>query len=180
MDVTAKIPSLDALPVIGIEDDLQTAVQARAKLKATYIMVAQILAAPSGLTPMLKMTLNSVLFHVKVALSTIDKYLGEGHPSNDQVGGVPNLMAAIKLHIGMIRQAKPLWDAWLKTEEPPEAPAPLPKAGAIDPFKAAAVVASATPKASAFEGMSKPTPLKTYLTIGAVAAGVLILMKLMK
>lgn len=169
-----KIPSLDALPLPGIEDDLQTTVQVRQKLQASFTMVGQILAAPSGLTPELRVKLNAVKFHLTTALSAVDDFLTMGNPPTTPAGDVTNLSLCIKNHVVAVRDAKPAWDSWLKTEQPPEAPAPLVKVGAIDPFATPA----AQPK-SALESVSAPTPLRTYLTIGGVAVGLLVLWKVL-
>lgn len=177
MAVTQKIPSLDALPVQGVSDDLQTAIQARQKLNASFTMVGQILAAPSGLPAELRNKMTAVRFHITTALSAIDSFLYMGNASTSKAGDVPNLRLAISNHVAAIRDAKPAWDNWLKTEKPPEAPAPIPKAGAIDPAAAAAALDQAKPK-SALESVSSPTPLRTYLAIGGVALGVLLLMKI--
>ena len=178
MDETIKIPSLDALPVIGIENDLQTVIQARQKLKASFIMVGQILAAPSGVPAELKIKLTNARFHLTTALSAIDTYLYLGHPPTDQAGEVTNLMTCIKNHIQELRAARPAWNNWLKTENPPEAPAPLPPQSAIDPVAAAQAIDKATQPKSALESMSKPTPLRTYLTIGGLALAALVVWKI--
>jgi len=171
-----KIPSLDALPVQGVISDLQTVIQARQRLKASFIMVCTIQAAPSGLPAELKNRMGTIRFHITTALSAIDDFLYMGKSTTAKAGEVPNLMLSIQSHVEAIRAARPAWDAWLKTESPPEAPAPLPKVSSIDP---AAAWAGATVKpASALESMSSPTPLRTYLAIGGVALGALLLMKL--
>jgi hypothetical protein len=175
MAAVTKIPSLDALPVQGVDDDLQSVISARKKLKATYTMVGQILTAPSGVPSELKTKLNNIQFHVKTALSAIDSFLYMGNLSTTPAGDVPNLRTAIQNHITAIRQAKPAWNNWLKTEKPKEAPAPLPKVSAIKPGAGVPVQ-----KQSALETVSKPTPLKTYLVIGGIAVGAIVLLKLMK
>lgn len=170
-----KIPSLDALPVVGIDDDLQTVVGARQKLNASFIMINQILDAPSGIPAELKSKLNTVLFHITTGLSAIDSYLYMGNASSDTAGEVPNLMACIKSHGVALRLAKPAWDNWLNTVKPPEAPAPLVvSANSIDTTPPAALV---TPK-TALE-LTEPTPLMTYLAIGGIALGAFILWKVL-
>ena len=173
-----KIPSLDALPLPGIEDDLQTAIQARQKLKASFNMIDQILAAPSGVPSDLRLQLTSVKHHITTALSAIDSFFFLGNPPETPAGSVTNLMLCIKNHVAAIRQAKPAWDNWLLVEKPPEAPEPLPKQGAIDPAAAAAAVT--VQPTSVLESMSAPTPLSTYLTIGGVAIGLIFLWKVME
>lgn len=180
MAAVRPIPSLDALPVQGVDDDLQTVTQARAKLKASFTMVGQILAAPSGLPAELRSLMNVVKFHITTALSAIDSFLYMGNPPTSPAGDVPNWREAVKNHITAIRQARPAWNNWLLTVKPPEAPPPLPKESAIDPAAAAAAIDAAAKAPSAFEEMSKPTPLRTYLVIGGVAVGALLLLKLMK
>lgn len=180
MAVATQIPSLDALPLQGVDDDLQTVIQARAKLQASFTMVGQILAAPSGLPAELRNRLNSVKFHITTGLSAIDTFLYMGNPSTSSAGDVPNWREAVKNHIVEIHQAKPSWDNWLKTENPPEAPPPLPKQSALDPFAAEAVVDEAIKATAALESVSEPTPLRTYLVIGGIALGVLVLLKLAK
>jgi len=172
----AKIPSLDALPVQGVEDDLQTVIQARQKLNASFVMVEQICAAPSGLPAELRIKMNSIRFHIATGLSAIDSFLYMGYPSTSSAGEVPNLRESISNHIEAIRQARPAWNAWLATEKPPEAPDPLPVASALDPI---ADVVMQTLPSSALKTTSEPTPLRTYLTIGGVALGALVLWKLL-
>jgi len=180
MAEVVQIPSLDALPLPGVDDDLQTVTQARAKLKASFTMVGQILAAPSGVPAELRNRLNSVKFHITTGLSAIDSFLYLGNPPTSQVGDVPNWREAVKNSIREIHQAKPAWDNWLRVENPPEAPPPLPKQSALDPIAAAAAIDEATRAPSAMESLSQPTPLRTYLVIGGVALGALLLLKLMK
>jgi hypothetical protein len=182
MAAVVKIPSLDALPLPGVDDDLQSVVEARAKLQASFTMVGQILAAPSGVPAELRNQLNNVKFHITTGLSAIDNYLYMGNPSTSAVGDVPNWREAIKGHIAAIRQAKPAWDNWLTVEKPPEAPLPLLKESALDPAAATAAIdkAANTSGSSALESMSSPTPLRTYLVIGGIAVGAIMLMKIMK
>jgi hypothetical protein len=174
------IPSLNALPVVDVDDDLQTVVQARAKLKASFTMVGQILAAPSGVPSELRARLNNIKFHITTALSAIDSFLYLGNPPTSLVGDVPNWRESVDNHIREIRQARPAWDNWLLTAKPKEAPAPLPKQSALDPVAAAGVINEGTKAPSSLEEMSKPTPLRTYLVIGGVALGALMLLKLIK
>lgn len=180
MAVTTQIPSLDALPVVGIQDDLQSVVQVRQKLQATFTMIGQMLAAPSGVPSQLKIQLNNVKFHVTTALSAIDSFLYMGNASTSQAGEVPNLRDAISNHVDAIRAARPAWDNWIKTAQPPEAPPPIPKVGAIDPVAVAKTIDEQTKAPSALETVSEPTPLRTYLAIGGVAVGALLLLKIMK
>jgi len=171
---TTKIPSLDALPITGVDDDLQTVIQARQKLNASFVMVSQILNAPSGVPSELRAKLNTVIFHLTTALSAIDSYLYAGRPASDMAGEVPNLMDAIKSHVQALRQAKPAWDNWLKTAKPPEAPAPLvANATSIVP----AIETLVQPKTAL--KLTEPTPLTTYLTIGGLAVGAFILWKIL-
>lgn len=170
-----KIPSLDALPVVGIDDDLQTVIQARQKLNASFIMVGQMLDAPSGVPAELRAKLNAVRFHITTGLSAIDNYLYMGHDGSDTAGEVPNLTQCIQAHIEALRQAKPAWDNWLSTAKPPEAPAPLvANANSIEPGSIEALM---TPE-SALD-LTAPTPLTTYLAIGGIAIGAFILWKVL-
>lgn len=170
-----KIPSLDAMPVVGIDDDLQTVVAARQKLNASFIMINQMLDAPSGVPAELRAKLNAVRFHITTGLSAIDSYLYTGHDASDSAGEVPNLMLCIQQHADALRQAKPAWDNWLKTAKPPEAPAPLvANASSIDPTSLESLV---TPEAAL--DLAAPTPLMTYLAIGGIAVGAFILWKVL-
>lgn len=172
--MTVAIPSFDALPVVGIDDDMQTVIQMRQKLTASFMMLGQILNAPSGVSADLKLKLNSVLFHLTSGLSYIDDYLHSGYSSDDMAGEVPNLMDSIKSHIDALRLAKPSWDNWLKTAKPPEAPAPLVSNGN-------SIEASGAPAVTSGDaiGFTAPTPLSTYLAIGGIAVGAFILWKIL-
>lgn len=169
-----KIPSLDLLPLQSIDDDLQTVRTARQRLNASYTILGQILAAPSGLSPILKTLLNNARFYFTTALSLIDSHLYLGKSDLDAAGTVKDLMSTIKNSSQAVREAKPEWDIWLKTVNPPEAPAPLPKMGALSPFAAAASFES-PPSKSSLDSLSAPTPMATYLVIGGLAAAFLLL-----
>jgi hypothetical protein len=177
---TDKIPSLDALPLKGIDDDLRSVQSTRAMLKATMVMVGQILTAPSGLPPMLKLHLNNVKYHITAALSLIDSHLYTGGSTLEPAGKIDGLTEAIDNQIASIRLAKPEWNNWLKTMKPKEAPKPIPKASALDPTaakKKKSEESALNSEESALSSISKPTSLKTYLIIGGLGLGFYLLWK---
>jgi len=169
-----KIPSLDALPVQGVISDLQTVIQARPAEGQLHhgvydpgcaVWPSSRAEEPDGHDPVSHH--DGPVSHRRLPLH------GEVDDREGRRGAQPDAVHPVARRGDPRRQTG---DAWLKTESPPEAPAPLPKVSSIDP---AAAWAGATVKpASALESMSSPTPLRTYLAIGGVALGALLLMKL--
>jgi hypothetical protein len=176
-----QIPSLDLLPVQGIDNSMQTLKSAREKLKTTLLILNSIINSPQGLPADLRLVVNNVRFHVVSGLQLIEDYLFQGNLITDNVLKVKGLHESILNHISELRKAKPVWNQFIATERgdvqaaSEMLPGLVPQTSAIDPYAQVKAQQSAE---SAMESLTKPTPLKTYLTIGGIALGVLLLWKI--
>jgi hypothetical protein len=182
MLTSQQIPSLDLLPVQGIENPMQTLKSAREKLKATLLILNSIINSPQGLPADLRISMNNVRFHVVSGLQLIEDYLFQGNLITDNVLKVKGLHESLLNHITALKKAKPSWNQFIAAERgdiqatSEMLPGLVPQTSAIDPYAQVKAKQSAE---SAMESMTKPTPLRTYLAIGGIALGVLVLWKVM-
>ena len=181
-------PTVYALPVTGISSPTLTVRDARELLKLTRLILSNVLNAPVGYPAILRQALLNVRFHVVSGLSFIDSYLGAGYYQDDNVSDVEGLSEAIYNHLTAIQQAKPVWDSWArevktvhKQPDAPQftAPASPPSQSALAGDTTGATAPVVAPP-SAFDEVSKPTPMKTYVGMAIVGGVGLLLWRLFR
>jgi hypothetical protein len=107
--------SLDLLPVQGVDSPVANIEFIKGRLVNTLTIIDGVLKTPSGLPGDLKQMIYNVRYHVIVGISLADAALRSGFSYLENASTVDGLMEAVTSHLGALRVAGPVWNAWVRS-----------------------------------------------------------------